>query len=198
MSNIQHPLQNTWVFWMQDLSDDPNSWKVHEICEFSSVEEFWRMYSVFPKPSNLFYDGYARKSLAGKEIESLAVFKKNIYPGWEDEINAKGSELVYRKVNLNIDLLDIYWECIVLSLIGESIDLDEDIICGCRVVDKSKIKSGTKIYKLDIWLSTGNQGKGEEYNKRLVEIVNNEGLGDNVSKRKSLPSVDFEWKRHNL
>ena len=155
---------------------------------------------MFPKPSNLFYDGHTRKSLAGKEIESLAVFKKNIYPGWEDEINAQGSELVYRKVNLSIDTLDVYWECIILALIGEAIDLGDDIICGCRVVDKSKLKSGTRIYKIEVWLSTANQEIGEDYSKRLIDIINHEGLGDNnIGKRRSsLPSIDFEWKRHNL
>ena len=35
--------------------------------------------------------------------------------------------------------LDIYWENLVLALIGETID-EGDEICGCRVVDKSAKK----------------------------------------------------------
>lgn len=35
--------------------------------------------------------------------------------------------------------LDIYWENLVLALIGETID-EGDEICGCRVVDKSPRK----------------------------------------------------------
>ena len=159
------------------------------------------MFSICPKPSSLFYDGHSRKLLDGKEIESLAVFKKNIYPGWEDEVNAKGSELFCRKVNLNIDLLDMYWESIVLALIGESIDLSENVICGCRVVDKSKVKTATKAYKLEIWLSTSSQATGDEYNKRLVDVISHDvalAAVDNNGKRKSLPNMDFEWKRHNV
>jgi hypothetical protein len=37
------------------------------------------------------------------------------------------------------DQLDVYWENLVLSLLGETID-DGDEVCGCRVVDKSPKK----------------------------------------------------------
>ena len=191
----QHPLQNTWVFWIQDLTSNPNTWKVQEICEFSSVEEFWRQFGVVPKPSHLFYDGRNRKLLDGKEIESLAIFRKNIYPGWEDEINANGSELLYRKVNMNVDILDMYWENTVLALIGETVDMGEGIICGCRVVDKSKAKSTNRVYRLEVWLSTANQTIGDEYCKRLIDIIQDEGVTDTSNKRKG-QAIDFEWRRH--
>ena len=37
------------------------------------------------------------------------------------------------------DQLDTYWENLVLALIGETIDVGDEI-CGCRVVDKSSKK----------------------------------------------------------
>ena len=40
------------------------------------------------------------------------------------------------------DQVDIYWENLVLALIGETID-EGDEICGCRVVDKSARKGET-------------------------------------------------------
>ena len=44
------------------------------------------------------------------------------------------------------DQLDIYWENLVLALIGETID-DADEVCGCRVVDKST-KKGTRVWQM--------------------------------------------------
>ena len=38
--------------------------------------------------------------------------------------------------------LDVYWENLVLALLGETID-EGDEICGCRVVDKSARKGET-------------------------------------------------------
>ena len=40
--------------------------------------------------------------------------------------------------------LDIFWEQLSLSLIGETLDADDDI-CGIRVIDKSK-KKGKLVY----------------------------------------------------
>jgi hypothetical protein len=44
-----------------------------------------------------------------------------------------------------VDLLDQYWDNLVLALIGEMID-DSDEVCGCRVVDKSNKKGNQNIY----------------------------------------------------
>ena len=41
------------------------------------------------------------------------------------------------------DQLDTYWENLVLALIGETIDVGDEI-CGCRVVDKSS-KKGKRV-----------------------------------------------------
>ena len=40
--------------------------------------------------------------------------------------------------------MDTYWENLVLALIGETIDVGDEI-CGCRVVDKSS-KKGERVH----------------------------------------------------
>lgn len=51
------------------------------------------------------------------------------------------SELIFDENRKSFlpEQLDIYWENLVLALIGETID-EGDEICGCRVVDKSAKK----------------------------------------------------------
>lgn len=43
-----HPLQNTWVIWEHRVLDKGEDWKLsmREICEFSSLEEFWKYWWV--------------------------------------------------------------------------------------------------------------------------------------------------------
>ena len=47
--------------------------------------------------------------------------------------------LLRNRKSFQPDQLDVYWENLVLALIGETIDIGDDI-CGCRVVDKSSKK----------------------------------------------------------
>jgi hypothetical protein len=52
---MAHPLQNTWVFWEHKELEKGNGdedWNnsMKEICEFSSIEEFWKYWSFIPRP----------------------------------------------------------------------------------------------------------------------------------------------------
>ena len=153
---------------------------MREICEFSTVEEFWRYWSFVPRPSEVLFDGNSRKEIEGRTIDAFSVFKKGIRPEWEDVANRTGSELSCRKT-MTVDILDAYWENLVLGeflhvstliccnhardvvragLIGEIVD-ENDEICGCRVVDKSKKGSNRCYYRLELWLRTANAEVGE-------------------------------------
>ena len=156
-----HPLQHTWVLWEHKQIAKQDEWKnsMREICEFSTVEEFWRYWSFVPRPSEVLYDGISRKEIEGRTIDAFSVFKKGIRPEWEDIANRTGSELSCRKT-MTVDILDAYWENLVLGLIGEIVD-ENDEICGCRVVDKSKKGSNRCYYRLELWLRTANVEVGE-------------------------------------
>lgn len=80
------------------------------------------------------------------QIEGQSIFKKGIQPKWEDEANSEGGEFRvnvdgmysfvfrYRIVSAH-DTLGKFWETIVLTMIGETMD-ESDNICGARILDK--------------------------------------------------------------
>ena len=112
---------------------------------------------------------------------------KGIKPAWEDPANKKGGELLCRKT-MTVDALDTYWENLVLGLIGETVD-EQDEICGCRVVDKSK-KGNRMMFRLEIWTRTGNAELAEKMKQRLGDVlVEGDSKGGN-----KLKPLDFEFK----
>lgn len=100
-----------------------------------------------------------RKEVEGRNIDGFSVFKKGIRPEWEDVANRSGSELTCRK-QMQMEVLDGYWENLVLGMIGEVID-ENDEICGCRVVDKSKKGTSKTMFRIELWLRSGNADVGE-------------------------------------
>ena len=78
-----------------------------QVCEFSTVEDFWKHWAYVPRPSEIFSDGKSHKSVAGRTIDTFSIFKKGIKPEWEDPENAKGCEIYLRKT-LNGDQTDLY------------------------------------------------------------------------------------------
>ena len=90
---------------------------------------------------------------------------------------------------MTVDALDTYWENLVLGLIGETID-EQDEICGCRVVDKSK-KGVRTMFRLEIWTRSGNVKLAEDMKVRLSEVLVEGGSkGGN-----QLKPLDFEFKQ---
>lgn len=124
--------------------------------------------------------------MAGRTIDAFSVFKKNIRPEWEDPENRDGAELTCRK-GFSTGELDRHWENMVFGLIGEIIDVNNDI-CGCRVIDKSQ-KNKT-MYKFELWLRSGSCDQ-EKLKKNLLEVLAD---GEGNSRTKGL---EFEFKLHN-
>ena len=191
------------------------------VCEFSTVEEFWKYWSFVPRPSEVLFDGNARKGkqppfsllhrctpyhppsfvhpcfatteVEGRTIEAFSIFKKGIRPEWEDTANRTGGELTCRK-SFQPEQLDVFWENLVLALIGETID-EGDEICGCRVVDKSvgKGKGPSRcMYKLELWLRTGNGELADKLRTRMLDALT-DGEASKPNSRAKLP--EFEYKR---
>ncbi len=109
-------------------------------------------------------------------------------PIWEDPANLKGSEYACRKT-MAIEQLDLCWENLVLSLIGETLD-DGDEICGIRLVDKSIIKRSPKaLYKFELWL----RGQDEEVNNKIKQKLTNCLVEGSTSPKSKLPKLSFEF-----
>mmetsp|Transcript_2995 Transcript_2995/g.4549 ORF Transcript_2995/g.4549 Transcript_2995/m.4549 type:complete len:186 (-) Transcript_2995:134-691(-) len=185
---MTHPLQNTWVLWVQTASGSYGTGD--ELCEFNTVEDFWKYWSFIPRLSELAAEKSSNDKSAKdngvKSIGGFCVFKKGIRPEWEDPVNAAGSELVYRH-SRNIDLADVYWENLVLGLIAETID-EGDEICGCRVTYKTKSN-----IKLEVWLRTKNTEIVDRIKVRMLDALT-DGESSKPNPPRGLP--DFMYRPH--
>jgi len=194
-----HPLEHEWVLWEHagGTNKDPNKWKenMKELCEFKTVEGFWQYFNHLPRPSEVFFDGECRKKVGpeGKTIEEYSLFKKGIEPEWTDPENLKGGEWFCRQF-FESDVLDLYWQNLVMGIIGEAIDAgidggkDLSYVNGVRIIDKGK---GYPMFKLELWANTRDPAIKEALRERLLEIITD---GQPPS-RKGHPK--FDWKDHS-
>jgi len=165
-----HFLESEWVIW-EHRSPDKNSKSyednMEKLCEVATIEDFWRAFNNIPKPSQIFYDGRAKKKFANRSVESFSLFKKNIKPEWEDPMNRSGAEWFCRKT-FPPQQLDDFWQFLALGMIGETID-PADEICGARVVDKS---TGTRqMYRLELWFKRKDQACADELLSRMNTLL---------------------------
>ena len=95
-----HFLESEWVMW-EHRAPDKNSKSYEDnmakLCEFATIEDFWRLWNNVPKPSAIFYDGRTKKKFKDRTVESFSLFKKGIKPEWEDAANRTGAEWFCRK-----------------------------------------------------------------------------------------------------
>lgn len=70
------------------------------------------------------------------------LFKKDIRPIWEDEVNRQGGKWIVR---LKKGVADRYWESLVLALIGDQFGDAGDDVCGVVL----SVRNGEDI--LSIW-----------------------------------------------
>ena len=162
---------------------------MREVVEFSTVEEFWRLWTFIPRPSEVLCDGHNRKDVLGRKVDAFSIFKKGIRPEWEDPANFKASEwATLNGVRFDIDV-DILWENMVLALLGETIEEDDEI-CGCRVVDRFKKGFGSKpMYRLELWLrNSTSKDVADRVKARLVEALA-DGDANNIS---LVPAFEFK------
>lgn len=150
------------------------------------TNKYFNSYCLFyvTSYSEVFYDGHTKKEVDGRTIGGFCLFKKGIKPEWEDPCNNQGSELTCRNVR-SLDYADVYWENLVLGIIGETID-DGDEICGCRIVNKTTSKLTMKI---EVWLRSRNTDMVDKLKVRLLDAISEPGLPS-----RGLP--DFVYKIH--
>eukprot|EP00536_Pseudo-nitzschia_multiseries_P009927 jgi/Psemu1/242564/estExt_Genewise1.C_2890037 len=204
MAEETHPLQNEWVMWEHKANQgpkDPDKWKenMKQLCKISTVEDFWRYFQHVPKPSQVFFDGDCRKLVGSeqKTVEEYSFFKNGIEPEWGDPQNLTGGEWFCRQY-LELDVLDLYWQNLVMSCVGETIndavapedggDSIEQYVNGARVVDKSR---HYPLYKLELWLNTRDPVIKEKIKNKLVEVITD----GQPSTRKLQPK--FDWRDHS-
>ena len=138
--------------------------------------------------SEIFTDGNNKKASLGRPIKAYAIFKKGIQPKWEDPSNQNGCDIVIKKY-FPTDILDIYWENLVLGVIGEIIE-DSETICGCRVVDSTRKNAP---HKIELWLNTTEPDVVNRVKAKLYDII----VEEDIQKSNGKPKIDFNVNRHS-
>lgn len=116
-----HPLCDTFDFW--HIRHDPKrhySELLQNVGSFSTVEEFWSVYSWLKRPSSL------------PSVSEYSVFRKGIQPQWEDPANLPGGRLCVKVKKLSNITTDRAWEALLLAFIGGRLE-GGDNVCGVVV-----------------------------------------------------------------
>ncbi|ORZ20600.1 translation initiation factor eIF 4e-like domain-containing protein [Absidia repens] len=138
---LQHPLHYSWVFWFMHRSPGSKITNYEDqmkrIATFSSIEEFWAVYSHINRPHDL------------PTISDYHLFKHGVRPMWEDAANIQGGKWIVR---VKKGLASRYWENLVLAIIGDQFDV-QDEICGAVL----SIRNSEDI--ISIWNKTSSNGR---------------------------------------
>ncbi|KAJ6785110.1 hypothetical protein PWT90_08105 [Aphanocladium album] len=154
-----HPLKDAWSFWYRPPISKAHGYieyenTLHGIATMRTAEEFWEIYSHLKRPSTL------------PVVSDYHLFKKDIRPIWEDEVNRKGGKWVVR---MKKGVADRYWEDLLLSLIGDQFGEAGEEVCGAVL----SMRNGEDI--LSIWTRTdgGRVLKIRETMKRILNFPPN-------------------------
>lgn len=133
-----HQLKDAWSFWYRPPISKAHGYieyenTLHGIATVQTAEEFWEVYTHLKRPSKL------------PVVSDYHLFKKDIRPIWEDEVNRKGGKWVVR---MKKGVADRYWEDLLLSLIGDQFGDAGEEVCGAVL----SMRNGEDI--LSIWTRT--------------------------------------------
>ncbi|KAF8468147.1 translation initiation factor eIF 4e-like domain-containing protein [Kalaharituber pfeilii] len=114
---ITHPLKYTWVVWYRSPGSKFQDYEksTQKIASFSTIEEFWTIYTHLRRPSSL------------PHVSDYHFFKKGIRPVWEDQENKNGGKWIIR---LKKGVSTRYWEDLLLAIVGDQFSEAGEDLCG--------------------------------------------------------------------
>jgi len=121
------PLHRNWVLWYDNprLAPPDSDWKdnLKKCGAFSTAEGFWQVFNNVKPASQLSLNS------------NYHIFREGVQPMWEDKTNLNGGKFVLTmpKRDSKSGKCDEWWLFTVLALIGETMDLSGDEICGIVV-----------------------------------------------------------------
>lgn len=167
---MTHELNDTWcVYFHAKDSSKKYSDNTDELIQFNTIEDFWGTFNNIPKPTDMFTEiGKPPKILkrTGETPNAISVFRKNIYPTWEDKANVNGFEWSIRKYKDFHEFNDLWIKLLVIT-IGESFE-HSDILNGVRIIDSTidyKV-----MYRIELWFS--DKKYKEFFETKIKEILN--------------------------
>ncbi|KAM6408461.1 eukaryotic translation initiation factor 4E type 1B [Rhynochetos jubatus] len=180
----KHPLQNRWALWFFK-NDKSKMWQANLrlVTKFSTVEDFWALYSHIQLASKL---------TSGCDY---SLFKDGIEPMWEDSQNKRGGRwLITLAKQQRHTELDRFWLETLLCLIGEMFDEYSDEVCGAVINIRAK---GDKIA---IWTREAENREGVTHIGRIYKehlglsqkvAIGYQAHADTATKSGSLPKTKF-------
>ena len=135
---VHHPLHNTWVIWYDNprLAPEGSDWKDNlKLCgEFSTVEQFWSIFNNIKPASTLAVNS------------NYHVFRQGVQPMWEDPQNKLGGKFVLTmpKKDSKAGRCDEWWLYTLLSILGETLDINGNQVCGAGYQDNFQDGSGAR------------------------------------------------------
>ena len=164
----QHLLLDNWTFWLVIYNFSPNQqqqYQIEEIVTVNSVENFYSYYKEMPKISEIKCANYKKAS--------IALFKNQIRPAWEDENNANGESICFLLNSQNVD--KIWFDLMLITVGGDLEDkVLKDKLCGIIVGPKKEDQ-----YGVEIWTKSLNENKDEIKNE-IIAALNIESLSPKV------------------
>lgn len=152
-------LHQKWAVWFDNprLAPEGSDWKdnLKKCGEFDTISDFWSLYNNLKPASNLPFNS------------NYHVFRDGVQPMWEDPANKAGGKFVLTipKKDSRSGRCDEWWLYTVLALIGETIDLNGDQVCGAVV---SIRKSQDRIA---LWLKSSDQQVCSEIGARWKKAL---------------------------
>jgi hypothetical protein len=132
-----HAFRHEWQFWLVLVEfGSSRQYKIHEIAKFRSAENFAKYYHTLPSPAEF--------KVIDRKQTSLAVFRGDIRPAWEDPHNKDGGHHVY-EVASGADVTEIWKTLLVMLLSAELTDLCNGIVCGIK-------RTGATV--IEIWMAS--------------------------------------------
>lgn len=108
-----HKLNSEWTLWYASRKENvhkiPYTERLQEIGKFSSIEEFFQLYMYLKSASEI------------ERNTDFALFKEGFKPLWESCPNS-GIWFIRFKKNEDPQEIDIKWEKLIFSLLGEQFD----------------------------------------------------------------------------
>ncbi len=138
-------LESKWVWYAHFPCISTNySSSYIEVGSFSTIADFWRLYNNLPCVDHI-HRGEVR--MQNVPVIAYSLFRENVRPEWEDDVNLHGSEWGCRGI-LSSDNIEHMWTNLVLAAIGERLSN----CVGLRVINKSNKQR--VLHKVEVWMDT--------------------------------------------
>lgn len=154
---LKQPMQlkDKWVLWEQVVGEKAAAYgdATKQVTNFSTVQEFWKIWNGMPQPSELLTGSGMRIMRGQVAVDALMIFKEGVKPEWEDKLNSVGGHFqIQLKPSIGGGQIDEYWNNLVLGMVGGYLE-PSDMITGLRLVDKLGGAKAINAIRIELWFT---------------------------------------------